>query len=320
MNTILDIKKDNYKKDFYYLLENYDLWIWDFDLTLTKIHTYKQKLDSYNVGRKKQRDLENDFWEPYFFINFVNYLILNDKKVAIISFGSYDVIKTYLDRLFGNNYIFNSKNILTPLSGDSRYGEHIPHPPNDKNQMIINLSKFYHIDLSRIIFFDDTLHNIYQSKQLGIMSVHIPREHGFTSSYLKEIEKQFHKLLEEGKIISSPSSTKKKNIDSTFSHSATHFTNELLLPDFRDDLEKPNTNNIYNFEKSEKIGIEGINLPFENENENESSLTYKLDNKHFIEGFQNHQNIDNYWLSLQYIIEISAIVIICWFLYNKYLS
>ena len=82
MNAILDTRKDNFREKFYYLVENYDLWIWDFDLTLTKIHTYKEKLDSYLVGRKKQRDLENDFWDANFFISFVNYLILNDKKVA----------------------------------------------------------------------------------------------------------------------------------------------------------------------------------------------------------------------------------------------
>lgn len=333
MESILDNRKDNFKEKFYYLIENYDLWVWDFDLTLTKIHTYKQKLDSYLVGRKKQRDLENDFYDATFFINLVNFLILNDKKVAIVSFGTYNVIKTYLERLFGDSYIFNSNNILTPLSGDSRYGEKIPHPPDNKNQMLKNLSQSYQIDLTRTIFFDDTPHNIYQAKQLGLMAVNIPRGEGFNSTYLESVEDKFRKLLDQGQIVSMTCPKKKDNIEPAFTHSATRFREGDILPDFRDDLEGntitdfydkeqligKGVNNFDNWTRNQKVklGIEGINLPLEKDLSKDDDI--EPHPEFVIEGFENYTE-PKYWLWLQQGIEIIALCLLAWFLYSKYSS
>lgn len=353
------------KTKFYYLFENYDLWIWDFDLTLLNIHSYKDALTTYDVGRKKQKDLLNDFADPEFFITLVNMLIMNNKKIGVISFGTYNVIKTYLERVMGNNYIFNSENILTPLLGDSRYGEVVPCPPENKNEMIQKLAKKYNVNMSRIIFFDDSKNNILAAKKLGVMASYVSPSSGFTELYLRNVEAEFRKLLSIGKIKSDKIDLNQSTDDSSlaFSHSAMRFVEGIQKPQIRDDLDPIEKERIiktgdsneltwdnwtrtredktekdksvhHTFNRSDcqndengniifknpmddiQVGIEG----FEDFGDNNSDSDSDSDSD-IIEGFQNNIKKDTgiYWLRLQWLIEIVAVLVIIWYLYSKYI-
>ena len=104
-------------------IKKYDLFIWDFDLTILKIHSYAMEVKSTDVESMSWKKLMHHFADPIFFRDLVNYLVSNKKKVAIISFGTYNVIKSYLDRLFDDNKIFGLDNIITPLEGNKRYNK-----------------------------------------------------------------------------------------------------------------------------------------------------------------------------------------------------
>ena len=108
---------DSIKQQFHQydeFISKYDLYIWDFDLTILKIHSYANEIKEEDVKSLSWKKLMCHFADPVFFRDLVYYLIGHKKKVAIISFGDYNVIKAYLDRLFDNDNIFDNHNILTP--------------------------------------------------------------------------------------------------------------------------------------------------------------------------------------------------------------
>ncbi len=129
---------DSIREDFHRydnFIKKYDLYIWDFDLTLVKIHTFASEVKEEDVTSLSWKKFMNQLSDPVFFRDLVIYLIENKKKVAIASFGKYNIIKTYMDRLFNDNHIFDKHNIITP-------DQNIRHLRNgtNKNQYIIDLS------------------------------------------------------------------------------------------------------------------------------------------------------------------------------------
>jgi len=147
--------------------------------------------------------------DPVFFRDLVIYLIQNKKKVAIASFGKYNIIKTYMDRLFNDNHIFDKHNIITP----DQNSRHLRNG-TDKNQYIIDLSRENNINYNKIVFFDDTLINTNNAKDLGVLSIEINKNEGFTkriwdSLIPKEIDTK-DKVMDE-KIIYPLNESKNKN-------------------------------------------------------------------------------------------------------------
>ena len=140
------------------------------------------EVKSSDVESMSWKKLMHHFGDPIFFRDLVNYLVSNKKKVAIISFGTYNVIKSYLDRLFDDNKIFGLDNIITPLEGNQRYNK-IFKPSADKNQHIIDVARHYSIDYPKVIFFDDDTNNINKSKELGISSYLINPRNGFNKQF-----------------------------------------------------------------------------------------------------------------------------------------
>ena len=167
-------------------IKKYDLFIWDFDLTIIKIHSYAMEVKSSDVEGMNWKRLMYQFADPIFFRDLVNYLVSNKKKVAIISFGTYNVIKSYLDRLFDDNKIFGLDNIITPLEGNQRYNK-LFKPSADKNQYIIDIARHYSIDYPKVIFFDDDTNNINKSKELGISSYLINPRNGFNKKFWDDL-------------------------------------------------------------------------------------------------------------------------------------
>jgi hypothetical protein len=164
-------------------ISKYDLYIWDFDLTILKIHSYANEIKEEDVKSLSWKKLMCHFADPIFFRDLVNHLIGNKKKVAIISFGYYNVIKAYLDRLFDNDKIFGKHNIITPIDECQRHTS----INSDKNQYIINIAREHNVSYTRILFLDDTYLNVNNARELGVSTVKISGKVGFNQSIWNEM-------------------------------------------------------------------------------------------------------------------------------------
>lgn len=187
------------------ILDQYKIFVWDFDYTLLKIHAYTQEITKDQVESLSWNKLNSlHFADAIFFRDLVSYLIKENKKVAIISFGTYNVIKAYMDRLFGGEPIFGLQNIYTPLGGNRRYDSTL-RPSSDKNQYLIDLvHSSPGIKYSEVIMFDDSLSILDAAKtDLGIETVGVIKGIGFTKqtmdSLLKELYEPFKKVKKEVK-------------------------------------------------------------------------------------------------------------------------
>ena len=156
-----------------YLVDKFKLWVWDFDDTLIDTTTYyKKSMEPEDII--KRTDLELDIEVPNwrYFKSIVNYLISRGIRVGIASFGTYKIIKAYMDRLFGlNQRIFTDVN-LKALCRDVD-GKPVKFYPN-KNEFIEKMMQFYRIyEPIKIILFDDNMTNISDAMGSGIVGVKI---------------------------------------------------------------------------------------------------------------------------------------------------
>lgn len=90
------------------------LVVWDFDLTILSLHSWTENIKPEDVA---SRDIREDVADLEFFQKFVCRALERDVKVAVASFGRYEVIQEYLDRAVGPGK-FSRDNITTP----SQYG------------------------------------------------------------------------------------------------------------------------------------------------------------------------------------------------------
>jgi hypothetical protein len=188
----MDTSAINYNS-FDSFIEEYDLYIFDFDMTILKIHSYAENMTPSKVESMGWRKLMDQFADPIFFRDLINYLISQNKKVAIASFGKYNVIKAYLDRLFDNTSIFGLDNIITPMN------ERNIRPSDDKNEYLVGLIRDLNIDYKRVIFFDDDINNINKSKELGVMAIQIDPMNGFNRNVWNQLAKQKQKPIPKEK-------------------------------------------------------------------------------------------------------------------------
>ena len=130
----------------FYLLRKCKLWVWDFDDTLidTKYY-YKSNMDPNAIRARTDIELSNEIPQWKYFKRLVEYLVQNGNYVAIASFGTYEIIKAYMDRIMGfNQQFFTNKNLIAPNSKD-RSSRCFQIPPN-KNEYIYKIMKHYKID------------------------------------------------------------------------------------------------------------------------------------------------------------------------------
>jgi hypothetical protein len=186
-------------------VKQYDLFAFDFDLTILKIHAYANDIKATDVEAMSWKKIMDHFADPIFFRDLVNYLISQKKKVAIVSFGTFNVIKAYLDRLFDNPNIFGLNNIITPLDGNNRYTRSLK-PDSDKNQLLIDLVKKLNLNFNRVIFFDDDEKNITHSKELGLTAVKIDSNKGFNRMVWLDLINSYNSRLPQPTQTSTPSS------------------------------------------------------------------------------------------------------------------
>ena len=156
----------------YYLLKNCKLWVWDFDDTLidTKYY-YKSNMDPEAISKRTDSELSAEVPQWRYFKQLVNYLVKHGIYVGIASFGTYEIIQAYMNRILGfNQNFFNNNNIIAPMYQD-RVCRRFQAPPN-KNEYIYKMMKFYKIeDFKNVVLFDDLPSNIADAIGVGIVGI-----------------------------------------------------------------------------------------------------------------------------------------------------
>lgn len=155
-----------------------ELCVFDFDLCLLRIHTFALKLQAADVA---QRDVAADFVDLHFFAVLTRALVNRGVRVAIASFGVYDVIQAYLDaasalpqgaELLQTTALFTTENISTPTSVGGDDGVAL----ESKNLQLARLCSDYGASPRTVLFFDDDGWNIDAALAAGYRyAVHCPQ-------------------------------------------------------------------------------------------------------------------------------------------------
>lgn len=166
-----------------FLLKKYDLWLWDFDDTLIDTFTYYIKnMEPLNILQRNIYELEQDIPSWKYFKELILYLVQNNIKVGIVSFGTYKIIKAYMDRIFGlDQKIFTNKNLIALCRNDK--GFPIKFYPN-KNAFINTIMTNYNIsNKNKVILFDDFMTNVSSALNIGIFALKIKGKSSNISQY-----------------------------------------------------------------------------------------------------------------------------------------
>ena len=156
-----------------YLWENIDLWVWDWDDTLIDTSAYvRHSMSRDSIMNLSDRELGEDvpYWQ--FFRDLVIYLVQNGRRVGIASFGTYTIIRAYMDRIFGRDQKYFIRANIHAACEDLDCVRDYRQMPLNKNPYIQRLMNHYRItDHARTILFDDLPSNIADAKRLGVVSV-----------------------------------------------------------------------------------------------------------------------------------------------------
>ena len=156
-----------------YLLDKFKLWVWDFDDTLIDTATYyKKSMEPSDILKRTDKELTTDVPNWKYFKNIVIFLISRGKRVGIASFGTFKIIKAYMDRIFGlNQKMFTEANLKALCRGSD--GRPLKFYPN-KNDFIDSMMQNYRIyEPLQVVLFDDNMTNIAYAMDSGIVGVKI---------------------------------------------------------------------------------------------------------------------------------------------------
>ncbi len=159
-----------------YLYNNIELWVWDWDDTLLDTGAYlRHPMSREYILALSDSVLTRDFPHWQYFRDLCTQLVTNGKRVGIASFGTYSVIRAYMDRVFGHEQkIFNGANIIAAVR-DIGSARAIRDTPINKNAYIQRLMNHYRItDHDRVILFDDLPSNIADAVAFGVLAYQIP--------------------------------------------------------------------------------------------------------------------------------------------------
>ena len=125
------------------------------------------------IRKRTDVELSNEVPQWKYFKRLVIYLVSHGKYVGIASFGTYEIIRAYMDRIMGfNQTFFNKNNIIAPIYTD-RMCRRFQVPPN-KNEYIYKMMKLYKIeDFNRVVLFDDLPSNIADGIGVGVLAIRI---------------------------------------------------------------------------------------------------------------------------------------------------
>ena len=154
-----------------YLEKTMTLWIWDFDDTLIDSRAYKRHNMDPEIIRTHLSDAEltADIPNWGYFKKLVQYLVATGKRVGIASFGTYSIIKAYMDRIFGINQKYFGPNNLLATCPEIGCNRSCIDMPLNKNAYILKIMKFYRIQgYESVVLFDDSSSNIADALRIGI--------------------------------------------------------------------------------------------------------------------------------------------------------
>ena len=100
------------------LFKQCKLWVWDFDDTLINTDTYyKNDMTPAAIRERTDEQLTEEVPQWRYFRDLANYLVNNGRYVGIASFGTLEIIRAYMNRIFGfNQKIFTDKNIIININ------------------------------------------------------------------------------------------------------------------------------------------------------------------------------------------------------------
>jgi hypothetical protein len=155
-----------------YLLKNCKLWVWDFDDTLIDTVAYLKKdmcVDA--IKNRSDQSLTEDIPHWRYFHNLIQYLVKHGIYVGIASFGTFEIILAYMNRIFGfNQHYFNESNIKAACSrerSDPSYKI-----PINKNKYVYDLMQKSRVQsFQEVVLFDDNQTNIADGNMIGINSI-----------------------------------------------------------------------------------------------------------------------------------------------------
>ena len=130
------------------LRENVQLVVWDFDQTVLRIHSWALQIQPEGVPT---RDLDVDFADRAFFVQVVRALQEAGVRVAIASFGKYETIQAYMNRLFEDEVTFTRETISTPSQVGSRDGYSVD---GGKNRQLRKFVEDLGVEPTKFLFFD----------------------------------------------------------------------------------------------------------------------------------------------------------------------
>lgn len=168
------------------LLKKYDLWLWDWDDTIIDTTTYYIKsMEPTDISRRTNKELDKEVPNWRYFKLLIPYLVKNGVRVGIVSFGTYKIIRAYMNLIFGINQRYFTESNLIALCRDAK-GAPIEFYPNKNNfiEKIMNLYKLYEYD--RVILFDDRMTNISDAIKSGIHGIKIiGKDNNKLNEYIK---------------------------------------------------------------------------------------------------------------------------------------
>jgi hypothetical protein len=125
--------------------------VWDFDKTVLAIHSYAQRIAAEDVPA---RSLDDDFVDMAFFKDVVDALRARAVIVYIASFGKYEVIQAYLDRVFPDEPAFTRETISTPATLGVPGLQDGWSVPGGKVPQLLQMTEKYTLKPDAILFFD----------------------------------------------------------------------------------------------------------------------------------------------------------------------
>ena len=180
-------------------LGNVRLVVFDFDLTILRIHSWGERVRPEDV---EHRDLDRDVADLAFFRAFVIALRDAGVRVAIASFGQYEVIQRYMDRAFGDGQtVFGRGNVSTPSAVGFRDGTSVPGGKVPQLEALVRAvlldgaaesdvrkdEEAWRAATRAVAFFDDDERNVDVARRAGFAGATlVERDVGFTRESWEE--------------------------------------------------------------------------------------------------------------------------------------
>lgn len=162
------------------LRERVQLVVFDFDLTLLRVHTAAAQIAPEDVAR---RAWQRDFVDLAFFRQLVTQLHGAGIRVAIASFGHYATIQAYMSAAFPDPPLFDRETIVTPgILPGGRDGVALP---DGKQSLLARLQARLFGTGPRappraaVLLVDDDASNIGHARAAGHGVLHVP--HGLSA-------------------------------------------------------------------------------------------------------------------------------------------